>query len=175
MYGSKVKGHRAVPRTEAVAFKKEEKKPKDKRNLYLLRASMIRPGTAQANNMSEHDQKKRATLIQQCKTKLKLTTMFVSPTRLAIHNIPFKYNDSDLKKVCYECCNNRKAEITECRIMRNKNGVDKKGKPILGKSKGFGFVNFAEHKDALACLNKMNNHATLFTDERVCVSSKCLH
>jgi len=166
IYGSKVKGHRAVPKTDAEKFKKPEKKPSDNRNLYLLRVSLIRPGTTAANNMSEYDEKKRATLLQQVKNKLKLTTMFVSPTRLVIHNIPFTIRDEELRKMCLESCHNSKARITECRIMRNKTGADSKGKPILGKSKGFGFVEFSEHKDALACLKTMNNNPKLFTDEK---------
>ena len=167
MYGSKVRGHRAVPKTDAEQFKKPEKKPSDNRNLYLLRVSLIRPGTAAANDMSDHDQKKRATLLQQVKNKLKLTTMFVSPTRLVIHNIPFSIRDEELRTMCLESCHNQKARINECRIMRNKTGTDAKGKPILGKSKGFGFVEFSEHKDALACLKTMNNNPKLFTDEKV--------
>ncbi|KAE9553536.1 hypothetical protein FO519_003229 [Halicephalobus sp. NKZ332] len=166
MYGTKIRGHRAVPKNDAEQFKKPEKKPSDNRNLYLVRVSLIRPGTAAANNMSPHDEKKRASLLQQVKNKLKLTTMFVSPTRLAIHNIPFSIRDEELKKICMESCHNEKAKIVEYRVMRNKMGTDAKGKPVLGKSKGFGFVEFSEHKDALACLKKMNNNPDIFTDEK---------
>uniref|UniRef100_A0AC34QDJ2 RRM domain-containing protein n=1 Tax=Panagrolaimus sp. JU765 TaxID=591449 RepID=A0AC34QDJ2_9BILA len=166
LFNCKVRGHRAVSKTDALEFKKPEKEPSDNRNLYLIRASFIRPGTGAANNMSAHDEKKRATLMQQMKTKLKLTTMFVSPTRLSIHNIPFNFRDADLKKMCFNSCNNKNANILECRIMHENTGVDAKGKPKFGKSKGFGFVEFAEHKDALACLKTMNNNPTLFTNEK---------
>lgn len=58
-------------------------------------------------------------------------------------------------------------EISECRIMREKKGSDKKGHAILGKSKGFGFVEFTTHEQALKCLNKLNNNPNVFTDDRV--------
>ncbi|PIO60731.1 hypothetical protein TELCIR_17765 [Teladorsagia circumcincta] len=34
------------------------------------------------------------------------------------------------------------------------------------RSKGFAFVNFSEHKDALQCLQKLNNNPHTFTNER---------
>ena len=36
----------------------------------------------------------------------------------------------------------------------------------LGKSKGFGFVEFSEHRHALAALRQLNNNPTVFTAER---------
>ena len=32
----------------------------------------------------------------------------------------------------------------------------------LGKSKGFGFLSFKNHNDALACLRKLNNNPQIF-------------
>lgn len=81
----KIYGHRAISRAEASTLKNNaSKQPKDKRNLKLLRVSLIRPGTSQANNMSEHDAKKRAKLAALAKTKLKNLHMFVSPNRLVV-------------------------------------------------------------------------------------------
>lgn len=83
--GRKLFGHRAVQRNDAKAFVPTDKKaPKDKRNLYLLRASLIRPGTAQARGMSETDAKMRERLMEMARNKLKSMVMFVSPTRLAV-------------------------------------------------------------------------------------------
>lgn len=48
-----------------------EKKPKDKRNLHLLRVGIIRPGTMAAGDMSESDAEKRAKLAVAARTKLK--------------------------------------------------------------------------------------------------------
>jgi RNA recognition motif-containing protein len=51
--------------------------------------------------------------------------------------------------------------------MRNKKGKDEHGRSILGKSKGFGFVEFSEHLDALTCLRNLNNNPSIFTDKKV--------
>ncbi|CAD5211320.1 unnamed protein product [Bursaphelenchus okinawaensis] len=165
--GRIITGHRAVPRTEAKKFDKDPKKKegKDKRNLKLLRASLIRMGTAQAKGMSEEDSKARHKQIEAAKTKLKNLHMFVSSNRLAIHNIPFNYREDDLFNLCLKHAT-KKAYIKECRIMRNKTGVDNQGKPVLGRSKGFGFVEFEDHLDALTCLRNLNNNPEVFTDER---------
>lgn len=37
----------------------------------------------------------------------------------------------------------------------------------LGKSKGFGFLSFKNHEDALACLRKVNNNPHVFGKNNV--------
>ncbi|KAI1721971.1 RNA recognition motif domain-containing protein [Ditylenchus destructor] len=166
----RVYGHRALPKSDAESLKKNAKKqPKDKRNLHLLKASLIRSGTAQARDMSETDGQMRQKLASVAKTKLKNLHMFVSPTRLAIHNIPFAYTDEQFRQVCLDRAKGgpgKNVHITECRIMREKKGKDAKGRIILGRSKGFGFVEFDTHTNALTCLRTMNNNPEVFTNER---------
>jgi hypothetical protein len=92
--GRKLIGYRALPKSDAKALKQQttgeegKKAAKDKRNLYLLRASLIRPGTTQARGMSEEDAKHRERLGELARTKLKNLIMFVSPTRLAVCEYP---------------------------------------------------------------------------------------
>ncbi|KAI6197155.1 hypothetical protein M3Y94_01190800 [Aphelenchoides besseyi] len=161
-----VEGHRAVPRNETSQFeKKQTKQGKDNRNLKLLRVSLIRPGTVQARGMSEEDAQSRHRLIEATKTKLKNLHMFVSTKRLAIHNLPFTYRDADLHDLCLKHAT-KNAKICESRVMRNLKGKDDKGHMILGKSKGFGFVEFEDHLDALTCLRNLNNNPDVFTDKR---------
>lgn len=81
--------------------------------------------------------------------------------------MPFSYRDDDLYELCMQNAT-KKAKIVDCRLMRNKKGKDDKGHAVLGKSKGFGFVEFAEHLDALTCLRNLNNNSELFTDKKVC-------
>lgn len=38
----------------------------------------------------------------------------------------------------------------------------------LGKSKGFGFLSFDTHEEALTCLRKINNNPTVFGKNNVC-------
>lgn len=64
----------------------------------------------------------------------------------------------------------KNAKIKECRVMRNRKGKDDRGRSILGKSKGFGFVEFIDHLDAITCLHNLNNNPRVFTDKKVYVS-----
>uniref|UniRef100_A0A1I7XDA4 Glutathione peroxidase n=1 Tax=Heterorhabditis bacteriophora TaxID=37862 RepID=A0A1I7XDA4_HETBA len=87
---------------------------------------------------------------------------FISPTRLVFHNLPLTITDDQLQKMCKNVVGAH-AFIKECRIWRDMNKLDSKGQP---KSKGFAFVAFTEHKDALTCLQKLNNNPKIFTNEK---------
>jgi RNA recognition motif-containing protein len=87
--------------------------------------------------------------------------------------LPFSYRDEDLSELCLQHAT-KKATIRECRIMRNKKGKDEKGRLVLGKSKGFGFVEFTEHLDALTCLRNLNNNPNIFTDKKVNLKNPCV-
>ena len=54
-----------------------EKKPKDKRNLHLLRVGVVRAGTAAARGMSEVDTEKRSKLALAAREKLRNLHMLV--------------------------------------------------------------------------------------------------
>uniref|UniRef100_A0A914H2S1 RRM domain-containing protein n=1 Tax=Globodera rostochiensis TaxID=31243 RepID=A0A914H2S1_GLORO len=132
-----------------------------------VQASLVRPGTAEAKEMSEDDAKLRQRLMEVAKKKLINLVMFISPTRLVIHNIPFTLTDGQLKKVCLEAAGGcSPTSVSECRIMCQRTGEDAKGRAQLGKSKGFGFVAFTEHTLALKCLRNLNNNPETFTNER---------
>lgn len=75
--------------------------------------------------------------------------------------------EKELLQICKEATKNPKAYITECRIMRKKIANNSGGKIKLGTSKGFAFVEFKSHEDALACLKKLNNNPHIFKKERV--------
>uniref|UniRef100_F1KXM3 RNA-binding protein 28 n=1 Tax=Ascaris suum TaxID=6253 RepID=F1KXM3_ASCSU len=163
--GRRIFGHRALPRNDAAAIEKEnlKKRLKDKRNLHLLRVGIVRAGTAAAKGMSEMDAKKRAKLALAAKAKLRNLHMFVSPLRLVVHNLPTSLTDKALRSLCFLAAGNPDAKITECRIWRDKGRLDEKG---TGKSRGFGFVAFSEHSDALAALRNLNNNPKTFTDQK---------
>ncbi|VDM96442.1 unnamed protein product [Thelazia callipaeda] len=163
--GRRVFGHCALPRSEAAKIERDKfaRKPRDKRNLHLLRAGFIRPGTASAADMSKSDTDKRARLIISARKKLKNLHMFVSPTRLVVHNLPKSMTDKAFKSMCFIASSNPDAKITESRIWRDKSRLNASGEPI---SRGFGFVNFSEHKDALMALNNLNNNPEIFTKDK---------
>ncbi|CAJ0932393.1 unnamed protein product, partial [Mesorhabditis belari] len=163
--GRTLGGFVAIPRGDAQKIEKEHltKAPKDKRNLHLLRAGWIREGTSAAAGMSEKDAQKRVQLTAAAKKKLENLHHFVSPTRLVVHNLPMHVDDKGLKKLCQNAAGRVEAMVIECRIWRDMGKLDSNGKP---KSRGFGFVAFSEHVDALACLNKLNNNPKIFTNDR---------
>ncbi|VDM10833.1 unnamed protein product [Wuchereria bancrofti] len=163
--GRRIFGHQALPRSEAAKIEKEKlsKKPKDKRNLFLLRAGFIRPGTTAAAGMSEADAEKRARMAIVARKKLKNLHMFVSPTRLVVHNLPKSLTDKAFRSMCFIAAGNPDAKITECRIWRDRNKLGTSGEAI---SRGFGFVNFLSHQDALSAMKHLNNNPNIFTKEK---------
>ncbi|CAG0916426.1 unnamed protein product [Notodromas monacha] len=160
--GRTLKVVKALGRGGAGEVKKDHEmskvKPiKDKRNLYLAREGLIREGTASAAGVSPHDLTLRQNLAKYKKNVLKDLTMFVSPTRLCIHNVPFSMDSKELREVMRK--NSPKgAAITECRVMR-----DKKNGNV---SKGFAFVAFSEPEHALEALRELNNNPKTFSAKR---------
>ena len=138
----------------------KSRKERDKRNLYLQHEGWIRSGTAAADGVSTTDLQKRSALSEKKKTLLKLLTNFVSKTRLCIHNLPTDMDDKKLKALFQEAAG-KGAQITEYRVMRNRLASGK-----FAGSKGFGFVQFADHEHALLALRKLNNNPTVFSNAK---------
>ncbi|KAK3097152.1 hypothetical protein FSP39_006867 [Pinctada imbricata] len=154
----------AVSRDKAKELKNKEKKVKvDKRNLHLVREGMIRPGTQDAQGLTKDDLLRRGKLEKVKRQKLKNPNIFVSTTRLSVHNLPVSVDEKQLRKVFLKAAEDKKAVINECRIMRDIERVNAEG---VGKSRGFGFVNFTDHQHALQALKGANNNPDLFTEKR---------
>merc|ERR1719259_1460186 len=162
----------ALPKKEAKkltneAQKMEGKQPKDKRNLYLAREGFIRPGSDAAEGVSAADMNRRMKLVSLKKQKLKNTNFFISDTRLSVHNLPTTCDEKKLKKIFVDAVVNngvKGPKITECRIMRDGGRVSAaKGQ---GKSRGFGFVSFATHDQALVALRHVNNNPDIVGEKR---------
>lgn len=154
----------ALDRQKAQALSGQKEKVKeDKRNLHLVREGMIRPGTQSAVGLSKEDLLKRTKLENAKRAKLKNPNIFVSTTRLSVHNIPTQVTDNQLKTMFLKAADSKAAVITECRIMRDSDGNNKKK---LGKSRGFAFVNFSCHQHALNALRNTNSSADLFGEKK---------
>ncbi|XP_074661419.1 RNA-binding protein 28-like [Tubulanus polymorphus] len=146
------------------AAKKQEKRNKpstDKRNLHLVREGMIRPGTRAAENLSKTDLAKRARLDAVKRAKLKNLNIFVSSTRLCVHNLPKRVGDAELRRTFKQIVPS--ARVTECRVMRDLKKLNASG---VGQSLGYAFVALGSHDDALKALRAMNNNAELFGAEK---------
>ncbi|XP_072945579.1 RNA-binding protein 28 [Epargyreus clarus] len=147
------------------ALKKEnlqqggKKQPKDNRNLYLVKEGVIVAGSKAAVGVSAADMAKRLALERNKTQALKNLNRFVSRYRLVVANLPARCTDTALRAACV-AASPRQAHVTECRVMRDLRApVGADGKH---PSKGFGFVMFTRHEDALACLRKLNNNPDVF-------------
>ncbi|RKO90936.1 hypothetical protein BDK51DRAFT_12925, partial [Blyttiomyces helicus] len=118
--------------------------------------------------------------------------LFMSKTRLSVRNLGLRVDDKELKKVALLAVKKfwdevgkgaregleaevveeevaegrakpsatRKPVLKQAKIMRTKDRIDALTK--LPRSKGFGFIEFASHADALACLRWLNNNPRAF-------------
>ncbi|KAL9921717.1 LOW QUALITY PROTEIN: RNA-binding protein 28 [Glossina fuscipes fuscipes] len=138
---------------------KERKEGKDSRNLYLTREGLIMAGSNAAEGVSASDMNKRHKLEQLKAQVLKKLNRFVSRNRLSIHNLPLNYNNDKLRDII-ETYTGFKPH--ECRVMRENNIARDHPK---GKSKGYGFMSFKTHQEALLALRKLNNNPKIFSQQ----------
>ncbi|NXG39616.1 RBM28 protein, partial [Dromaius novaehollandiae] len=150
----------AVSREEAQKLRGQKaKKPTGTRNLYLAREGLIRAGTKAAEGVSDADMAKRARFEELKYQKLRDQNIFVSRTRLCVHNLPKAVDSAQLRRLLLKAAGGGKdVRIKECRVMR-----DLKGQ---GQSLGYAFVEFAEHEQALAALRHTNNNPQLFGPQK---------
>ncbi|CAK1542491.1 unnamed protein product [Leptosia nina] len=138
---------------------KDKKQPKDNRNLYLVKEGVVVAGTKAAVGVSASDMAKRLALERSKTQMLKNLNRFVSRYRLVVSNLTPNYTDDTLRSLCKRF-SSKTAVITECRVMRDlRSPVGKDGRH---PSKGYGFVMFMRHEDALGCLRKLNNNPDVF-------------
>ncbi|XP_016386291.1 RNA-binding protein 28, partial [Sinocyclocheilus rhinocerous] len=167
--GIRVDGRRlnvlpAVNREDAVKFKdKKVKTHTGSRNLYLAREGLIRPGSKSAEGVSETDLAKRTRFEELKRAKLKDMNIYVSKTRLCVHNLPKNVDQQKLQKLCLSAAGGKGVRITECRVMYDKKPI--RGQ-VIGKSLGYGFVAFKEHEHALQALRHLNNNPDIFGPQK---------
>lgn len=148
----------ALSRNEAKQKHEEDKKkePKDTRHLYLMKEGVILAGSSSAEGVSASDMAKRLHLERTKAQMLKDLNRFVARERLTMHNLPEKYDDKKLRGMVVQQTGENP---NECRIMReNRPTKDYPG----GNSKGFGFLSFETHEQALKVLRKLNNNPNIF-------------
>uniref|UniRef100_A0A671YES0 RNA-binding protein 28 n=1 Tax=Sparus aurata TaxID=8175 RepID=A0A671YES0_SPAAU len=151
----------AVTREDAAKLKEDKTKVESgTRNLYLAREGLVRAGTKAAEGVPEADMIKRTRFEELKRTKLRDINVYVSKTRLCVHNLPKSVDDKKLRALCLEAVKDQKGvRITECRVMYDKKPV--KGQ-VTGTSLGYGFVQFQDHEHALGTLRHLNNNPVIF-------------
>ncbi|XP_062956064.1 RNA-binding protein 28 [Cynocephalus volans] len=163
--GRQLKVDLAVTRDEAAKLQtKKVKKPTGTRNLYLAREGLIRAGTKAAEGVSAADMAKRERFELLKHQKLKDQNIFVSRTRLCLHNLPKAVDDKQLRKLLLNAIRGEKGvRIKECRVMRDLKGVHGNMK---GQSLGYAFAEFQEHEHALGALRHINNNPEIFGPQK---------
>lgn len=163
--GRQLKVDLAVTRDEAAKLRtKKVKKPTGTRNLYLAREGLIRAGTKAAEGVSAADMAKRERFELLKHQKLKDQNIFVSRTRLCLHNLPKAVDDKQLRKLLLSSTRGEKGvRIKECRVMRDLKGAHGK---VKGQSLGYAFAEFQEHEHALAALRHINNNPEIFGPQK---------
>eukprot|EP01103_Thecamoeba_quadrilineata_P008174 TRINITY_DN17944_c0_g1_i1.p1 TRINITY_DN17944_c0_g1~~TRINITY_DN17944_c0_g1_i1.p1 ORF type:complete len:631 (+),score=224.82 TRINITY_DN17944_c0_g1_i1:38-1930(+) len=159
---------RAVDRNKAKIFaetkKVDEKKNDDKRNFYLMKEGVIRRGDDAAEGVSDKDMTKREFAWKEKKEKMQNPNYMISTTRLSVRNLPFTLTETELKAIFLGPFrtngeNPSHKVIKSAKIVYDSESV-KNGAP---KSRGFAFVDFLKHEDALKALRALNNNPSTFT------------
>lgn len=83
----------------------------------FLLCAVIRPGTQTANNMSPVDIRRREQILLSNKKKLENSHIFVSPTRLVVHNVPKSFNNNRLHDVCLKAVGDKSAKLKEVLLL----------------------------------------------------------
>ena len=77
--------------------------------------TVVREGTQSAKGVSEAEMAKRTKIEGVKRSKLKDINVFVSPTRMVVHNLQKSIDDAALKKMFYEAAGDKKAKVIEVR------------------------------------------------------------
>ena len=160
---------------------------KDKRNLFLLNEGRITANSKLAEKISAAELEIRQNSYDLRKQQLnKNPSLHLSLTRLAIRNLPRAMNERALKALgrkafvefAKEVAEKKRQPLSKEEVLRSskeansfgapksKHGVvrqskiimEQKGTGSLGRSRGYGFLEFRDHKAALMGLRWLNAH-----------------
>ena len=158
----------ATQRTkDAAPGKGKRDGPRDNRNLYLASEGQIHEEGPAARGVSQADIMKRRRAKEEQALKLKNPNFFISRTRLQVRNVPPEVDQKELKKIFLEAVKKRATQanprVLHAKLLYDSTRPDAEGKP---RSRGIGFVEFAEHEHALAALRALNNNPEVFNKAR---------
>nr|CCC96083.1 unnamed protein product [Trypanosoma congolense IL3000] len=171
--------HRVLSRKDShevtAAQKKKEKRTKvaadDPRHLYLLQEGLILPDTPAARGLPPRYIEMIQADYENRKSKLRNSNMFVSTTRLSVRNLPRSMGEKDLRTLF---STHVRSFLKENKGFTDKNNWGKYGpiknvkivKDSAGTSKGYAFIEFANHPVALHALRAINNNPTILGGNR---------
>jgi nucleolar protein 4 len=113
----------AVPRKEAATLARSTDKKADKRNLYLSKEGLIKPGTEAFETLSKEEISRRTNAARAKKERLQNPNVFVSTTRkaysgLLFRNIPRDIDEKQLKQVCREAVEATDEKLKRVKLIR---------------------------------------------------------
>jgi nucleolar protein 4 len=133
----------------------------DPRNLRLAWLGQIKPGTKDAEGMSQEDVRKRSKSEKDKRAKLSQNpNAYVSEVRLAVRNLPRDFDEKTVKHMFMAAAHEQKKKgekkcvpprIGHVKILRDAERND--------RSKGCGFVMFEKHDAARRALEQTNNNS----------------
>lgn len=146
-----------LPVLKAAEIQKTEKNEKnDKRNLYLLREMLIPRTSPIYSTLSQKFLDNLQQLHKSRRKKLENPLFCVSRTRLSVRHLGKGIDVRKLKEICLDAVEAYRSQneeelkktvsIKQCKIVEKE-----------GKSLGFGFIEFNDHEDALACLRGLRD------------------
>ena len=168
------------------------RRERDKRNLYLMKEGVIFPDTEAAKTLTTEELEHRTEQYANRKKLMATNpNLFISKTRLSIRGLHPGVTTNILKRAAIDSVNgfwtdvqlnlrddlepelleeeaaqgfiagpDRKIKIVQSKIISDQAKLDPVTKKC--KSKGYGFVEFGSHADALRCLRYMNNNSKIF-------------
>lgn len=179
---SKLAEHNSKKRAEALGKLPKEK---DKRSVFLINEGRISENSALGMTLPKADMELREKSYEQRKKQLNGNpSLHVSLTRLALRNLPRALNAKGLKALgrkgvvqfATEAKEGSRQPLSKEEAIRStmaregeaksKHGVVRQAKVImeqkesgdLGRSRGYGFLEFRDHKAALMALRWLNAH-----------------
>lgn len=167
----------AVDRTIAGKLKKDgeflHSGPQDRRNLYLLNETLLKPKTTLARKFwPSVDISHREQMLKGRRKELKENpNLFVSKTRLSLRHLPATLTEAEVKRVLRMAAeralalqaDDEGAPIIDDKLLRNTpTPFLKQVKIVRGerdRSKGYGFAEFGHHVHALMVVRYLGNFA----------------
>lgn len=165
----------ATDRAQAKIAQDARTQEKDPRNLHLVSVGSIERGSPEGMRLSAQDWAKRDMAEKNKRIKLKNNpNTYVSDVRLCVRNLPRGIDERVLKEMFLNAAakpandqfdrsmdklkdekrhfgkRKEQVRITHCTIVRDEERND--------RSKGFGFVTFEKHDDAMRALKSVNNN-----------------
>ncbi|XP_065897360.1 RNA-binding protein 28-like [Dysidea avara] len=155
----------ALSREEASKIKStDDSKKVDKRNLYLAKEGTMDLQSVNAKKLSKPELVKRQRAAVEKKAKLANPNYFVSKTRISVRNLSATVSENQLKDALLKYAKGTPVQIKQVKIMRSKDRINSQG---IGRSMGYGFVEFTTHEAALAVVRAVSNNPSVFGPHKI--------